>query len=145
VKQIVMDASVAAKWLLPSAREPLTDEAQRLLDLYTAGEIFLIVPDLFWAEITSFLWKSVRQGRCSQTTARSAFEILQQTPFPTVPSLTILERAFGIASEFGRSVYDSLYVALAVATNAQLITADEKLVNSLAARFPVKWLGAEQL
>jgi predicted nucleic acid-binding protein len=39
-------------------------------------------------------------------------------------------------------VYDSLYVALATLTNSQLITADERLANSLAARFPVKWLGA---
>ena len=33
-------------------------------------------------------------------------------------------------------------VALAVESRAQLITADEKLANALAAHLPVKWLGA---
>ena len=32
--------------------------------------------------------------------------------------------------------------ALAVHSKAQLITADERLANSLAAHFPVRWLGA---
>jgi predicted nucleic acid-binding protein len=38
-------------------------------------------------------------------------------------------------------VYDSLYVALAVQAKTELITADERLANSLAAHLPVKWLG----
>jgi predicted nucleic acid-binding protein len=68
--------------------------------------------------------------------------LLTQRKFPTVPSLKLLENAFQIATAYGRTVYDCLYVALAVQTNAQLITADERLANALAARFPVKWLGA---
>ena len=41
-----------------------------------------------------------------------------------------------------RAVYDCLYVALAVQSKSDLVTADERLANALAARFPVKWLGA---
>jgi len=68
--------------------------------------------------------------------------LLTQRKFPTVPSLNLLDSAFKIATAYGQTVYDSLFVALAVKTNSQLITADERLANSLAARFPIKWLGA---
>jgi predicted nucleic acid-binding protein len=47
-----------------------------------------------------------------------------------------------IATAFDRTVYASLYVALAAHSNAQLVTADDPLANSLVAHFPVKWLGA---
>jgi predicted nucleic acid-binding protein len=33
-------------------------------------------------------------------------------------------------------------VALAVQFNVEMVTADERLANALAARLPVKWLGA---
>jgi len=38
----------------------------------------------------------------------------------------------------GRSVYDSIYVVLAVEAEAQWVTADEKLANALAGHFPVQ-------
>lgn len=138
---VVVDASVAAKWLFPSKDEPLVDEAHQLLAHYVTGELRLIVPDLFWAEIGSYLWKSVRLGRCTETTARAALELLKERGFPTSPSLPLIEAAFGIATDFGRTVYDSLYVALAVISKAQLVTADEKLANALGRSLPVKWLG----
>jgi len=39
------------------------------------------------------------------------------------------------------SVYDSMYVALALVSKADLITADERLAYALAAHLPMKWLG----
>lgn len=142
---LVLDASVAAKWLLPASGEPLAEEAATLLARYRRSEIGILVPDIFWAELGSVLWKSVRLGRCSDSMARLAVASLADLPFPTISSLNLLESAFGIAITFGRSIYDCMYVALAVKSNAPLITADEKLANALAARFPVKWLGASHM
>jgi predicted nucleic acid-binding protein len=59
-----------------------------------------------------------------------------------LPSRAVLPEACKIAVDFDRTVYDSTYVALAVATGAELMTADERLVNALGSRFPVRWLGA---
>jgi len=54
----------------------------------------------------------------------------------------LFSEALQIALTHDRSVYDCLYVALAVQSKTEWITADERLANALAARLPVKWLGA---
>ena len=138
----VVDASVAAKWFLPPAGEPLSAEAQKLLSAYATGRVRFAVPDLFWAECVNIFWKAVRQGRWTAPAARTAIKLLKQRRFPTASALEVLDEAFSIAATFDRSVYDSLYVALAVRLKAELVTADERLAHALAAHLPVKWLGA---
>jgi predicted nucleic acid-binding protein len=142
VSLFVVDASVAAKWFLPAEGETLTDEALELLYRYTTGQIRLIVPDLFWSEFANILWKAVRQGRWTKDAADTAIAAMKDRNLPTVPSLALLEAAFAIANAFQRTVYDSLYVALAISSKAQLLTADERLARALAATLPVKWLGS---
>ena len=139
---VVLDCSVAIKWAIPSAPEPLTDESLRLLRRYVNGEIKFIVPDVFWAEVGNVLWKGTRQKRWRQDEAESVAADMQARDFTTVPSLVLLPEALKIAFAHDCAVYDCLYVALAVQSKTELITADERLANALAARFPVKWLGA---
>ena len=139
---LVLDASVAVKWFLPPEREALVDEAQNVLDDYILGATNLLVPDLFWAEVGNVFWKAILQGRWTKETAEAAFTTLRERNLPTAPSLPFVDWAFTIATAWNRTMYDSIYVALAVHTGRQLLTADERLVNALAARFPVRWLGA---
>ena len=138
----VVDASVAAKWFLPAQGETLADEALELLGRYARAEIRFVVPGLFWAEFGNVLWKAVRQGRWSKAAAGTAIAAMKGRGLPTIPSHQLLDEAFVIASAFDRTVYDSLYVALAVQSKAHLVTADEKLADALAAHLPVKWLGS---
>jgi len=141
VSTLVLDASIAAKWWLPAPRETLRHEALSLLERYAQGQIRFIVPDLFWLELANILWKALRQGRCSRSLAESAIRDTRSRNFPTISSVELLPEAFAIADNFDRTVYDSVYVALAVARKAELVTADERLANALATYFPVKWLG----
>jgi predicted nucleic acid-binding protein len=142
VTALVLDASVAVKWAVPSASETLTSEARQILTRYSGGELDFIVPDVFWAEVCNVMWKGVRQRRWPRATAEIAASDMQNRNFGTVSSLTLLPEAMKIAFAHDRSVYDCLYVALAVQQKTELITADEKLANALAAYLPVKWLGA---
>jgi len=137
--RLVLDASVAVKWAIPSAREPFTGASLRLLKRYADGEIEFIVPDVFWAEMGNVLWKGARQRRWLQDEAAAE---MAARDFATVPSLSLLPEALKIAFVYERAVYDCLYVALAVQSKADLVTADKRLANALAAHFPVKWLGA---
>src|SRR5208282_5206953 len=82
------------------------------------------------------------QGRWTRSAAEEAILALKGRSFPTTSSLDLLEDAFSIAATFDRTVYDSIYVALAVRRKAELVTADMRLANALASHSPVKWLGS---
>lgn len=139
---LVVDASVAAKWVLPPQGETLVPEALRLLDLYVAGQIRFLVPDLFWAEFGNILWKAVREQRITSASAVQTVTSMRRRGFPSVASERLLADALPVALSTGRTLHDCVYVALAMASKSQFVTADESLANALAARLPVKWLGA---
>lgn len=140
MRKLVIDASVAAKWSLKD--ENLVQEAVALLNRYAQGEILLLVPDLFWAETGNVLWNAVRRGRCTRNNAEAHMAALNELCLTTLPSQDLVESAFRIATHYNRTVYDSIYIALAVQANAEMVTADEKLANAVAAYLPAKWLGA---
>jgi predicted nucleic acid-binding protein len=142
VTSIVVDASVAVKWCLPSLREELVEQAEELLASSRREEVRFLVPDLFWVELANALWKAVRRNEISPNNATTAIAFVRDLDITTVPSIDFVPQALDLAISHGRTVYDSLYVALAMQSKSDLITADERLANALAARFPVKWLDA---
>lgn len=142
MRTVVVDASVAVKWCLPAGREDLVEEAEDLLAACRRDEVRFLVPDLFWVELANALWKAVRRGDISEENAESALSLVRDLGIATVPSLDLVASAMNIAVSQGRTVYDSLYVVVAMQSRTDLITADERLANALAAHLPVKWLGA---
>jgi predicted nucleic acid-binding protein len=139
---LVLDTSVALKWAFPMANETLTNEALRLFQRYRDGEVRFVVPDVFWAEIANVLRTGERQRRWTRLDAEILTEDFAGCDFTTVPSLELLSEAMAIAFSHDRNLFECLYAALAVQARANWITADEGLADALAARFPVKWLGA---
>jgi len=120
----VVDASVAVKWFVDEVH---AEAARRLLaDVYA-----LYAPDLLWPECGNILWKKVRQGELTAQEARLIREGLELQPLHIAPSYLLLEPALEIALDTGRTVYDSCYLALAMLTESQLVTADQRLFNAL--------------
>jgi predicted nucleic acid-binding protein len=142
VTTCVVDATVAAKWLLPAAGEGLLDKAQELMAKHVSRQLQLLAPDLIESELGNVLCKAVRRNRISRNDADSSLQNFAVLAIQVVPTSDLLAQALQIALTCNRSFYDSLYVALALATKTDLITADERLVNALGSRFPVRWLGA---
>lgn len=120
----VVDASVAVKWV---ATEIYSESARRLLGRnYT-----LLVPDFFFAEVTNVFWKRVLRGEDNADDAKVALEAITSQPLQVYPSLELMFSAFDMAVQTKRAVYDCVYLALAVEFQYQMVTADEKLLNSL--------------
>lgn len=127
--QIVVDASVAIKWFLP---EPHSLQALRLLE----GERELLAPDLIWAEVGNVLWKRWRQGELADENARTILGDLRRVPLLIHPAEEIAEVAWSFASQFQRSYYDSLYLALASSQSCSMVTADRRLWNAVSSAMP---------
>jgi len=126
MRTFVVDASVAIKWFLDEIH---SEAALRLLD----PTIERWAPDLIGPEVANVLWKKVRRNELSRDEAAEILAAFQAIGVQTVPSGTLLTAALRIAVELDRTVYDSLYVALAVARSCQLISADQKLISAVAA------------
>lgn len=137
----MVDASVAAKWVFPGTWEPLADHAGALFVDFENNLVELIVPDVFWVEIANYLWKAVRREKIQYEDAEIAWQELNNIGLKTVSSHGLLLMALNIAVDFDRAVYDCIYISLARTKQCQFITADEKLVNAVASRLPVRWLG----
>ncbi len=134
----VVDASVAAKWFVP---EDLSDEASRLL----RDDHELCCPDLLHPELGNIVWKKTRGGEITSSEARSILRALERVPLAVFPSRALLEAALDLALATRRSVYDSLYLALALALECRLVTADRRFANALAGgplSASVVWLGS---
>jgi len=140
LKVYVLDVSVAVKWFLPD--ESFSDEALALLRDYREAKIDFIAPDFFWPEFGNVIWKAVRRKRCSAETSAEALHQIFELKLKTVPSADLVDDALALALATGQTVYDSLYVVLAMRSDVEMITADERLVTSVGSRLPVRWLGS---
>jgi predicted nucleic acid-binding protein len=127
--KLILDASVALKWVLPEA-----DSVQALAvrEAFQQGAHELLAPDVYPIECGHSLSKKQRQGLISD--AMALWNDLMLDAPRLVASLPLLPAALQIAAEARMGVYDCLYVALAEREGCLLLTADERLVRSLPGR-----------
>lgn len=124
MSDLVVDASVAIKWFLPEIHG---EAALRLLE----GQYTLRAPDLIFSEFGNVLWKRFRKGQISRKEAIVTTEALLALPLQVESSQSLIPAALEIACSAHRTVYDSLYLAVAIAHQCRVVTADSKLHNAL--------------
>ncbi len=124
MKTVVVDASVAAKWLI---EEPGSDASLQL----RASEYELVCPDLLFLEVGNVIWRKVRAGEIEEVDGRVMIAAILDAPMQIESAAALLPAAWEIAVRHDRSVYDGVYLALAVALDAQLVTADRRLARAL--------------
>jgi predicted nucleic acid-binding protein len=129
----VLDCSVAAKWILP---EPDRVPALRLLGRYESGEIALIAPDLLLAEFASLLAKRSRRKEISAGQASEAYHLLTRCAPRLFDMRPLLLRALDLSLRHQLSLWDCVYLALALEHGCSLLTADRRLVRSAGSLHP---------
>ncbi|MGH6887260.1 MAG: type II toxin-antitoxin system VapC family toxin [Geminicoccales bacterium] len=118
----VVDASVAAKWLFQEHDSELAE---------TLRGWPLIAPPLLWLECGSVIWSRIRRGLVDTREVPALLAHLRAVPVEPVTMELQLDLILRVAIELGHPVYDCAYLALAVANDLRVITADRRFLRAV--------------
>lgn len=124
---LVVDASVVVAWLFDDEDEPRADRA-----LAQLAEDGALVPQIWHLETRNSLLTAERRGRLSSDEVIERLDALKGLPIATDEELD-LQSAFDLARAHGLSLYDGLYLELAMREGAELATLDGSLVRAAVA------------
>jgi len=129
----VVDASIAAAWLLP---EKDSEAAEAVIAALSQRSP---VPSLFWHEARNILVMAERRGRIVAGEAAQAMGRLRRLPLEDTGAGSD-GVVIALATAHGLTAYDAAYLALARERGLPLATLDQKLAGA-ARREGVPLLG----
>ncbi len=125
LKRFVIDASILVKLYF---EEEHSESSVR----YVKNAAELLAPDLIWVEAANVVWKRLRRNELTSADATALVDEMLRVPIVSASHAGLTSPALALAAQTGRTVYDCLYLALAIRENIPMLTADERLANSLA-------------
>ena len=116
---LVVDASVAVKWVLAESDSEL---AQQII------HSSLLAPDLLLIECGNAIWRHVQLGELDPADVPQLWAVLRAMPVEIVASPELVERAIDLAVTLSHPIYDCLYLALALDRGARVVSTDHRFL-----------------
>ena len=122
---LVIDSSAVLSAFLP-------DEEGIDLEDSIGPETELIAPRLLWAEVRNIVVSAERRGRLPRTAADTVVDAIDDLGI-SLDSSPRSGTVLHLARKHGLSVYDSLYLELALRRQAEVLTLDRALQRAARA------------
>lgn len=124
---LVVDSSVTVSWFAPDEDFRVTEDV-----LSQVAESGAFVPFHWRSEFANALLMSVRRGRAETDFPAKAFAEINALPITTdMESLKLVESAaMAIAMSHQLTVYDAIYLEVAIRRQLPLATLDRALANA---------------
>jgi len=138
---LVIDASVLIKFFIP---EILSEKVEKLNSRVAKGDLRLVAPDLIFPEVGNILWKKHRMKELIRSEVRIIVDAIGSMPMKIEASKPLLPIAVDVGLACGITIYDAIYVSLAMIREMVLVTADRKLAEIMRKtdfKKYVAWLG----
>jgi predicted nucleic acid-binding protein len=130
MKVSVLDTSALVRLYIPDG--PVPEGVEAALDGAWRGDEVLLVPELALAEAAQVLLKKEQGGLLSADEARGILEEILTLPLQVVGHADLISSAASLARRLALTVYDALFLALALERGAPLFTGDQTLAAALA-------------
>ena len=126
---IVIDASVAVKWVIPE------DGSSAARNLQSEE---LAAPDLWLVEATNALWRRANGGTLSLIDAQFCLTELMNAPVARLATEPYLLAAIDLSVQLRHSIYDCIYLAAAIRAGTHVVTADTRFLAAVTRRSELK-------
>lgn len=123
---LVVDASVAAKWFV---EEPRWEAARALL----TSDQELVAPEFLLVEVANAFAKKMRAGEMSLWHAQGDVDTIKKGAPEFFDSRPLMSDALELSEMLNHSVYDCLYLALAIHEDTRVVTDDQRFHKRVAA------------
>lgn len=130
---MVLDASVVVELLLS------TSQGRSIAERIADPRIALHAPHLVDVEVTQALRRYVRVGEIDPVSAAAALDDLRALDVERHGHEALLDRVWALRENL--TAYDAVYVALAEALDATLLTCDGKLARAVGDSGRVEMVG----
>lgn len=127
---VVLDASAATTWVL---RDGSPEVEAKIDELVTEG--FLLVPELWHAEMATALRSALRAGRIDEEFVSTICEQLDRLDIRTDAVGNQIQRLTVEAHALGLTAYDACYLLLAKDRGLPLATLDRELSRVAASQY----------
>jgi predicted nucleic acid-binding protein len=119
MSRVVLDASVGVALAV--------DEPSSGASVDAVKECDVIVPEVFWVDVSNALLRKVRHAAIDRREALDAYALLRRLVDHSVATEPLGPLAMGLSMDLDHPVYDCVYLAAAISHQAPLLTADRAL------------------
>ena len=125
--KVVLDSSIIVALFF---KEELSDEVEKIVEEYS--EYYTV--DISYSEVANAAWRKVRiYGEDEELSKRAldvAVDFIEKV-CRVEDSRALLNQAFELAVKHNLTVYDALFIVLAMKLNEKLLTTDRKLYSKV--------------
>ena len=129
----VIDVGVGLKWFLD---EEQADKARSNL----SRNVEYFIPRLFYLETSAVLAKKVRRRELDKNEATRIRQTLGAFPFDVTPNEFLEDQSFDLALLHQISMYDAVYIVLAIAIEGKMLTSDTRFAKAMEQVGLVEWI-----
>jgi len=91
-----------------------------------------VAPDLLFSEIGNVVWQKVRRSELAAHEGRALVADLARVAVDTVATRSLLADALPLAVAANVTVYDAVYLALAIRLETAMVTGDHRFADRIA-------------
>lgn len=123
----IIDTSALLRLFIPDG--PIPKGLERFFFGVEQGSNVALAPELLTAEAANVLNKKLKAGLLTPEESKTLLKDLLNMPIHFLSHIHILDHAMDVAAEHHLTVYDALFIALALAQGGVLFSADEHVLK----------------